>query len=203
MINLLIICGMSRKQSHFENKEPFFEKFLCKLRFRKVIKHIPVNSKVLDVGCGYNAKLLYKIKNRIATGLGVDISVNLKKQDDKIILIKHDLAYPLPFRNNEFDVVTSLANLEHLHNPEYVLREVYRVLRPDGLLLLTAPTTYSKPILEFLSFELGLISKHEIRDHKQYTNREVLVNYCKEIGFSSYKHRYFQFWMNNFLIAKK
>ena len=194
---------MVRKHSHFENKEPFFEKFLCELRFRKVIKYIPAKSKVLDLGCGYNGKLLREIKDRIITGFGIDISVDPEHQDDKIFLIEHDLAYPLPFKDNEFDAVTSLANLEHLYNPEDTLKEVYRVLKPGGILLLTAPSTYSKPVIEFLSFGLHLISEDEIKDHKQYANRRILNEYCRIAGYSSWKQQYFQFWMNNFLIAKK
>jgi ubiquinone/menaquinone biosynthesis C-methylase UbiE len=194
---------MDRSHSHFENEEPFFEKFLCEFRFRKIVKYIPANSKILDVGCGYNGKLLYKIKDKIKAGFGIDISVNQEHRDDKITLIKHNLTQPLPFENNSFDVVTSLANLEHLQNPEYSLEEIHRILKPGGLLLLTTPTTFSKPVLEFLSYKLGLISQQEIRDHKQYANKKILANYCKKIGFSSFKHSYFQFWMNNFLRAKK
>lgn len=194
---------MQRSVSHFEKKEPFFEKLLCTLRFKKVIRHIPVESKILDLGCGYNGKLLCAVKSRITTGFGIDISVNPDFQDDKISLIEHDLAFPLPFSDDEFDVVTSLANLEHLHNPKETLKEVYRVLKPGGILLLTVPSTYSKPVLEFLAFKLGLISEQEIRDHKQYANRKILNGYCEMIGYSSWKQKYFQLWMNNFLIARK
>lgn len=194
---------MDRKCSHFENKEPFFENFLCELRFKKVIPHIPSKSRVLDVGCGYQGKLLLKIKDKLSSGFGVDISVNTENKQEKINLIKHDLANPLPFKNNSFDVVTSLANLEHLYSPEYSLREIYRILKPGGLLLLTVPSTFSKPLLEFLSYKLSLISEQEIKDHKQYANKKILEILCKKIGFSSFKHTYFQIWMNNFIIAKK
>ena len=153
-----------RPSAHFENEEPFFEKFLCELRFGKVIKHIPANSKILDVGCGHKGKLLYKIRNKISAGFGIDISVDQEHQDDKITLIKHDLTQPLPFENNSFDAVTSLANLEHLENPSQVLQEIHRVLKPGGILLLTAPSIYGKPILELLAF-LGIISRQEIKDH--------------------------------------
>lgn len=194
---------MVRKQSHFENSEPLFEKFLGELRYRKIVKHIPPNSKALDLGCGFDGKLLRKIRDGISAGFGLDISVNPDCRDEKIFLVKHDLAHPLPFRDNEFDVAASLANLEHLHDPEQVLKETHRVLKPGGLLLLTAPSTFSKPVLEFLSFRLGLISQREIRDHKRYANKKILVNLCGKIGFSSWKHRYFQLGMNNFLTATK
>lgn len=194
---------MDREYSHFESKEPIFEKILRELRFRKIFKYIPDDSRLLDLGCGYGAELLNRTKNKLSVGVGLDISVNSGASDEKIILIKHDLSDPLPFENDAFDIVASLANLEHLCDPANAMREIHRVLKPEGSLLLTAPSTFSKPVLEFLSFRLGLISEREIRDHKQYADRKTLVGYCEKIGFSSWKHKYFQLGMNNFLIARK
>ena len=193
---------MSRTNAHFEKKEPFLEEILYKLRFQKVIKSIPPGSKVLDLGCGFNGKLLKKIEEKISLGVGIDISVNSQNKSSKIKLIAHDLNYPLPFSENEFDVVTSLANLEHLESPQKSLEEIYRVLKPGGILLLTTPSTYGKPVLEFLAF-FGVVSKQEIQDHKNYFTKNILKRYCKEIGFSSCKHKYFQMGMNNFLTARK
>ena len=193
---------MSRTNAHFEKKEPFLEEILCKLRFQKVIKSIPPGSRVLDLGCGFNGKLLKKIEEKISLGVGIDISVNSQNKSSKIKLIAHDLNYPLPFPENEFDVVTSLANLEHLESPQKSLEEIFRVLKPGGILLLTTPTLFAKPILECLAF-FRIISKKEIQDHKNYFTKNILKRYCKEIGFSSSRHRYFQLKMNNFLIAIK
>ena len=172
------------------------------MRFGKIIKHIPANSRILDVGCGYSGKLLYKIKDKISAGFGIDISVSHEHRSDKITLMKHDLAFPLPFENNSFDAVTSLANLEHLESPQKSLAEIYRVLKPGGVLIMTTPSIYGKPVLELLAF-IGLVSRQEINDHKNYFDKRILLKYCHKIGFSSCKHRYFQFGMNNFLIAKK
>lgn len=193
---------MERKHAHFENQEPFFEDLLCSLRFRRIIKHVPEDSKILDVGCGYRGKLLYKVRNKISAGFGLDISVNRKLHDGKIALIKHDLSQPLPFENNSFDAVTSLANLEHLENPDNILREIHRVLKPGGILLLTTPSTFGKPVLELLAF-LRLLSRQEIADHKKYFNKKILTNLCRQASFRDVKHQYFQLGMNNFLFASK
>jgi ubiquinone/menaquinone biosynthesis C-methylase UbiE len=164
---------------------------------------IPPNSEILDLGCGYNASFLRSIEDVISYGIGIDISVNKEISSHKIKLLQHDLNYQLPIPANSFDVVTSLANLEHLHNPEKVLGEMYRVLKVGGLLFLTAPSVYAKPVLEFLSYDLKLISEHEIRDHKNYFNKHILHEYCKSIGFHEWTHKYFQMGMNNFLVAQK
>lgn len=193
---------MQRTSAHFENKEPFFEKILSDLRFAKIARHIPPNARVLDLGCGYNGNLLQKIRRKISGGAGLDISVNREIEDSKISLIAHDLNNPLPFSDSEFDVVSSLANLEHLHQPEDSLKEIQRVLKPGGILLLTTPSVCAKPILETLAF-LRIVSREEIRDHKNYFNKKILTDLCKKAGFASISHSYFQFGMNNFVTATK
>ncbi len=173
------------------------------MRFRQIKPLIPPESTVLDLGCGYDAPFLRAIKNRISFGIGIDIVVNKKVKSRKIKLLEHDLNYCLPFPDNSFDVVTSLANLEHLNKPEQSLCEVYRLLKPGGRLFLTTPSVYAKPVLEFLSFELKLISPQEIQDHKHYFNRKRLEQFCQSAGFRAWEHRYFQLGMNNFLMAIK
>jgi ubiquinone/menaquinone biosynthesis C-methylase UbiE len=194
--------SMPRNKAHFEDQEPFLEKLLSFFRFKKIIKHIPANSKVLDIGCGYQGKLLLKLQKKISCGIGFDISIDSSVSNEKIQLLSHDLNQPLPANDKEFDVVVSLANLEHLENPKRCLQEIFRVLKPGGKLLLTAPSTYAKPVLEFLAL-LGLVSKQEIRDHKNYFTKKILMDSCREISFRDIKHQYFQLGMNNFLIAVK
>lgn len=193
---------MPRTSAHFENKEPFFEKILSDLRFGKIMRHIPRGACILDLGCGWSGKLLQKIEPDISSGVGVDISVSPAGKDPKIQLVAHNLNETLPFPDGKFDVATSLANLEHLENPRQSLAEIFRVLKPGGILLLTAPSVFGKPVLETLAF-LGVVSRQEIRDHKNYFTKKILTGYCREIGFSSCRHRYFQLGMNNFLIARK
>jgi SAM-dependent methyltransferase len=52
-----------------------------------------------------------------------------------------DLAAPLPFEDGRFDVVVSTEGIEHLENAFSFLRELRRVLRPGGRLVLTTPNT--------------------------------------------------------------
>ncbi len=52
-----------------------------------------------------------------------------------------DLGHGLPFEPGFFDCVVSTEGIEHLENPFHFAREIHRVLRPDGALVLTTPNT--------------------------------------------------------------
>ncbi|HEX8974744.1 MAG TPA: class I SAM-dependent methyltransferase [Patescibacteria group bacterium] len=194
---------MSRNKAHCEGKEPILENVLSNLRYAKIVRHIPDKAKVLDLGCGYNAGFLSKIAGRNRECFGMDISVNKELVLENVTLIEHDLNKKFPLESESFDIVTSLANLEHLENPNFALSEIFRVLKPGGILLLTTPSVYAKPVLEFLSYKMRLISENEIRDHKNYFCKTSLVKLGKEVGFSKIKHEYFQFFMNNSVKAMK
>ena len=191
-----------RQNSHGQQKEPFMEQVLSYQRFNKILKYIKPNSKVLDIGCGFNAILLTKIEHKILHGTGIDLEVNQDIFSDKLTLANYYLIDKLPFSDEVFDIVISLANIEQLNNPHENIRDIYRVLKHNGYLLLTTPTTYAKPVLETLCF-FNLLSKQEIADHKNYFNKHILINYCRQSGFSTVNHRYFQLGMNNFLFAQK
>jgi ubiquinone/menaquinone biosynthesis C-methylase UbiE len=109
----------------------------------------------------------------------------------------------LPFENSSFDVVTMIAVLEHLEHPIEICQEIHRILKPNGSLVLTVPSVWSQPVLEFLSFKLGVVSRDEIADHKLYHNRLSLEFLGKKSGLKIKKHKYFQLWMNNFCILSK
>lgn len=178
--------------------EPFLEPILRWMRLRRVISYIAPGSTVLDVGCGTSAKFLKTIAPRIKQGFGVDFKVDDAKFSN-IETRRLKLEYALPFEDDSFDVVTMLAVLEHIEHEQAILQEIYRVLKPGGRLVLTVPSVWAKPVLEFLSYRLKIVSEAEIRDHKRYYNRdrlkEVLV---RKSQFRQFRHQYFQLWMNNF-----
>jgi len=184
-------------------KEPILEPILRWFRLKKVSSHIPKMSIVLDIGCGRSAAFLKSISRHINQGFGVDFKVedaafgNIQTKQLKF-------EGNLPFDDNSFDVVTMLAVLEHIDDDEKILKEVYRVLVPGGKLIITVPSVWSQPILEFMAYKLNIVSKAEIEDHKRYYNRKKLKRVLVEItGFKQFNHRYFQMWMNNFCTVLK
>lgn len=184
-------------------KEELLEPFLRKMRIQKIKKYVPNNCILCDVGCGLNAKFLNDMSPFIKKGIGIDKKVDDLKSN-KIELIRTKLDDKLPINSNYVDCVTLLAVLEHLENPYQILNECHRILRPGGVLILTTPTPSSKPILEFLSFKLNIVSSEEISDHKNYFNCDQLIRILEhDCGFRNVVAKTFQFGLNNFVVATK
>lgn len=183
-------------------KEPILEPIVRRWRFQKIISHIKPNSVVVDIGCGHIPRLLNSLAKHINHGVAIDpLSPLSSAKNIKVITRKLDNKIPLP--TNLADHVTLAAVLEHLENPQGVLSECLRILKKNGTLILTTPTPLNKPLLEFLSFRLGLISPREIEEHKRYYLKNNLISLAKEIGFKNIRHQYFELFLNNFLIAQK
>lgn len=184
-------------------REAVLEPLLRWMRIRRVVAHIPPNSIVLDVGCGHSATFLRAISSKIQYGIGVDFKVGVSDFDN-IKTLQLRLDEQLPFEDNSFDVVTMLAVLEHLEYEHQILQEIHRVLKPNGKLVLTVPSVWSKPVLEFLSYRLKIVNEAEIRDHKRYYDRKKLkVLLTDKTQFHQFRHQYFQFRMNNFCTVVK
>lgn len=185
-------------------KDFLFEKFLAYLRYKKVVKHILKNSTVCDIGCGFNAQFLKKISPLIKQGFGFDKNVQ-NYENSKFKLKKIKILNQIPLFSETIDIVTMLAVLEHLKNPQRILNECFRILRKNGELILTTPTPLAKPILEFLSFKLNLINSENIKEHKNYFHPDAIKQMLIQAGFknTNIKSKYFEFGFNNLIIAKK
>lgn len=96
---------------------------------------VPVESKILDAGCGTGLTGLALKQHGFENIIGVDISgASLEVARKKEVyreLHQVDLQMPLPFRDNEFDAVECIAVLGHIEAPS-LLYEFCRVVRPGG-----------------------------------------------------------------------
>lgn len=127
-------------------KSNILQKYWHKKKWRELKKHLDglSNKKLLDIGCadGTTTYQIYKnFKNNIITGLDYYIKAIdfAKKKYPQIKFVAGD-AHNMPFKNNSFDVITAIETLEHLHNPKKVLKEIYRVLKPRGYLIVVQDT---------------------------------------------------------------
>ena len=186
-------------------KEAVLEPLLRRMRIARVLPHVKEvqDCRLLDIGCGWEARLLRELEPHIACGVGIDFKAPALATP-KLRTLASRIDDRLPFDDESFHVITMLAVLEHLERPAAVLREVERLLKPRGVLLLTVPSRYAKPVLEFLAFRVRVVSADEIRDHKTYFNREDLFRLFQQFDrLRIEKHRYFQWRFNNYVVCRK
>ncbi|MFO7445924.1 MAG: class I SAM-dependent methyltransferase [Ignavibacteriaceae bacterium] len=100
---------------------------------------IYVTGKTLDVGCGTKPyEKLFSYSEYI--GLEYDTGIDSEKK-------QADYYYDgkvFPFNNEEFDSVVTNQVLEHVFNPGEFLKEIHRVLKSNGKLLLTVPFVWDE-----------------------------------------------------------
>lgn len=197
-----------------QKQEEYFEPIFRKLRFGMSLKHISKDIGVLlDLGCGplipyyhFLSEKGYKISKYFGFDPLLDENVLNENYVSKVItLIKKQVKDLENIDGSSIDVVTGFAFIEHIENPGYVINQSIRMLKPGGLAIFTTPTKIAKPVLEFLSFKLHLVSEREIAEHKNYFQKKDLENLvdsankdCVEIH-----HEYFEFGFNNILVIKK
>jgi 2-polyprenyl-6-hydroxyphenyl methylase/3-demethylubiquinone-9 3-methyltransferase len=119
------------------------EKIKSNLKFTTQIK-------VLDVGCGGGF-----LSNPLAKAGYLVTGVDTSKESlrvaqtydttNSVIYLEAD-AYKLPFPDQSFDVVTAMDFLEHVEHPELVIKEVSRLLKPNGLFIFH---TFNRNILAY------------------------------------------------------
>lgn len=181
------------------------DKIFRNFRENQILKYIPKNSKVCDVGCGKEGHFLKRISSKIQTGYGFDIEARYYK-DNKIEIKRSDLENEgIPLRKEIVDIVVMLAVLEHLKKPEKILGEIFRILKNNGCLYLTTPSPKAKGILEFLAFKLKVINKNSVLEHKKYFTPNEIIALLESAGFKkkNITIKYFEFGLNILAIAKK
>lgn len=128
---------------YFQNEGLMHDVF-PEARQRFVLRHLESGQAVLDIGVG-NGTL-----ERLSLAKGIDIHA-LDPSERAIQRLRGDMgledraqvgyAQAIPFRDSEFDVVVMSEVLEHLDDTALssALKEVKRVLKPGGVLLITVP----------------------------------------------------------------
>jgi SAM-dependent methyltransferase len=163
---------------------------------------------ILDLGCGEGITLerLKKLfpQKKI---LGIDVDPeNIKICADHNLPVQFGDLYALDIPENSIDVVFFLEVLEHLHHPALALKEIKRILRPGGKLVLIFPHD-----LIFLLARLMTLKIKEARYDPghlyQWTPKKVKA-LLTELGFTivAQKNLPFYFWtisLHGLVVATK
>jgi tRNA (uracil-5-)-methyltransferase TRM9 len=159
--------------------------------------------KVLDLGCG-NGRWYKVFKEKKVDYFGVDNSeklIEIAKENFPDAKFFVGDALNLPFQDDFFDKVYSIALLHHIPSEDFrikVLKEAKRVLKPGGILILTCWRVHRlREILAFLKYTFLKIigkSKLDFRDtfvpwgkkilrYYHFFTQKELENLVKKVGF--------------------
>jgi SAM-dependent methyltransferase len=99
-----------------------------------------IKGNVLDIGCG--EKPYEKLFNATSY-MGIDIeSTKEYHASSKVDVFYNGL--DLPFESNTFDTIVCFEVLEHVFEPERIVKEMFRVLKPGGKIMLTTPFIWNE-----------------------------------------------------------
>ncbi len=173
-------------------------------KYLKPLSNLKKDGKILEIGCGngVGAKLIKKhFTPKIIYATDLDkrmIDYNNRKNIDKKIIFEVADATKLRFKDNEFDAVVDLGVIHHIPNWKDSIKEIKRVLKPNGELILKDAST------ETFSTLFGRILK-KIMEHpydKMYSKNEF-IDYLKKMKFEIYgeqSHHPFGL-LNNFTLV--
>lgn len=133
--------------------------------------------RVLDGACGegYGTAMLAGAGATEVVGVDLDESVIARLREAAKPSTRFDAAdlRKLPYGDDEFDIVVSFETIEHVPDPETVLDELARVLKPGGLLLVSTPNrdvyTPGNP------FHLRELTPHEFSEALEKRFRSVAM----------------------------
>jgi SAM-dependent methyltransferase len=127
---------------------------------------------VLEVGCG-SGNLLLDSALPARTAVGVDPSLPalkfcMSRRRGPQFHFSRAAGERLPFRDGCVDLVVLVEVIEHLPEPALTLRQIARVLRPGGRLVMTTPNydwPSPWPLLEWLADRSGLVARMRDAQH--------------------------------------
>ena len=153
------------------------------------ISYMLKEGNLLDIGCGRPAEFmkdgafLTYINRKDSIGIDID---DLKINNFNFLKTS---VLNLPFSDETFDNIVAMEILEHVENVEAALSEIRRVLKKDGLFIMTTP---DNSILWKITWSLWINSFGRMWRHKhiiEYSPKEwikVISKYFKIIEIKKY-----------------
>lgn len=195
---------------------------------RKSIKQLTNNPKtILDVATGTADFAISACRMKDVKITGIDISEGMinvgkekikKKELENRIDLQIADSENLPFLANSFDAITAGFGIRNFENLEKGLSEMYRVLSPNGMLVILEPSKpKSFPLKQIYNIYfhkvLPFIGKLISKDNSAYTylpnsveafpNGYKFIQHLKNVGFNNCKHIPLTFGIVDLYVAIK
>ena len=122
------------------------------------------NLEILDVGCGSGGTSTAFLQFGNVTGTDFShLALKIAKNKGLTNVVRSS-SISLPLQSEKFDIITILDVIEHIQDDKSVLKEIWRLLKPNGIVIVTVPA------FQFLWSEHDIVSSHVRRYNKSTIN---------------------------------
>jgi 2-polyprenyl-3-methyl-5-hydroxy-6-metoxy-1,4-benzoquinol methylase len=158
---------------------------------------IQEGSRILDIGC-HQGEFIKMLGRKIVPSVGMDPLYQGLMEDSGHLFLSREFRPGMPFGDSSFDVAVLLATIEHIQQKSMVAKELRRLLKRNGLVIITVPSLLVDKLLSILLW-LGLVDGMSLEEHHGFSPDELQVIFLEE-GFRLKKRQKFQFGLNNLYI---
>ena len=190
--------GQEKIQEHYDTVAEVYDHHYDQPRGRCYHTHIstyimsalPKGGKLLDIGCG-TGLFVERYIEAGGSAIGLDISSKMiEKARRRCIACDYTLGTgeKIPFCDNSFDAVCSLLVFSYVKDPETMLNEAYRVLKPGGKIAICTLgkklLTRGIPVIYLISEKMNVnhVVMKDFGEH--YYDREEMDGLFTQAGFS-------------------
>jgi SAM-dependent methyltransferase len=141
---------------------------------------LPARAQILDAGCGSGRNMVELARHGAVTGVELSQTSACLARERRAGEVVEGSVLEMPFEEGRFDLAASLDVIEHLEDDVVALRELRRVVKPGGSLLVTVPA------YQWLWSGHDEVNHH----HRRYTRRS-LQRAGEQAGWQQVRTTYF------------
>lgn len=196
------VYGNDYYESSPYNQPELFNNLYFQSKLNKIKAYTgEVEPNILDVGCGWG-DFLQVVKNNHLPYLGIDLSPRSVEicREKKLNSQKTDLVNLSKISSQQYSVITFFQVIEHLKNPIEYLRAAKKLLKKNGVLLITTPNNRSP-----LRYLFGpKWSVYNTPSHYFFYSKISLEKLLKMAGFNNFKINIdrFRFFSLNYILQR-
>lgn len=164
-----------------KNPIPLFTRYI---RTNVALRYILPKEVHVDIGCGPEKYLLRKSPCTTKIGFDQQIGSSIDKK--------------IPLEDKSVDCISMLAAIEHFDAPRNIIKECFRILKNDGVLVITTPKEKGLWIMKLYSPKFEE-TEGAHKQHFDYSSMQQLVANLFEVTL----YKTFEFGYNQLFICKK